>query len=308
MGAIRGKANWGKAMSAIFAFAAVLAALACATSLLLAHFVMHGKRPTLEEAWEWQSARYDTSFYEDLEKTDYLVNGYEGYELHVQLLANPTPTDRYVILTHANTDNHIGCLKYVPMYLDLGYNCIVYDMRGHGEDEPTFTTYGILEGKDLIELINDTCERYPHISQLGLHGESLGAATAISALAYKPKVDFVVSDCAFADVESVIRQNLKTAHIPGFLVNLADAGIRARYGYSLRDMRPIDALGGNTIPIMFVHGDADTTVPPQNARELYNRTAGARELHYVAGANHAESALVAPEEYRETVASFLGTL
>ena len=72
-------------------------------------------------------------------------------------------------------------------------------------------------------------------------------------------------------------------------------------------MRPIDALDGNKAPILFIHGDADATVPPQNARELYERARGARELHYVAGADHAESVLVAPDEYREVVASFLET-
>ena len=292
-------------MSIALAVVAVLAVLVCVVSLLLAHFVMNGKRPTLQEAWEWQSARYDTSFYEGLEKYDYLVSGYEGYQLHTELLKNPQPTDRYVILTHGNTDNHIGCLKYVPMYLDLGYNCIVYDMRGHGEDEPTHTTYGIIEGKDLVELVKDTRTRYPNISQLGLHGESLGGSTTIEALALRPEVDFAVSDCAFTDVRSVLRQKLKTMHLPEFLVDFANVGIRVLYGYSIDDMRPIDRLDGNTVPILFVQGDADNTVPPQSARELYDRAAGMRELHYVAGADHAESVLVAPEEYRATVSAFL---
>ena len=67
------------------------------------------------------------------------------------------------------------------------------------------------------------------------------------------------------------------------------------------------ALDGNTVPILFVHGDADATVPPESARELYERAQGTRELHYVAGADHAESVLVAPDEYREAVTSFLET-
>ena len=287
---------------------AIVAVAVFALSLALAHFVMNGKRPTLEEAWEWQSARYDTSFYNDLEKSDYIVDGYEGYKLHVQLLKNPNPSDRYVILTHGNTDNHIGSIKYVPMYMRLGYNCIVYDMRGHGEDEPTHATYGILEGKDLVELIKETRLRYPEISQLGLHGESLGASTTIEALGAAPDVDFAVSDCAFADVESVLRKKLEPTHVSGLLLPLIGMGIKVLYGYSLSDMRPIDALDGNTVPILFVHGENDSTVPPESARQLYDRTAGERELYLFAGADHAESILVAPEEYQKVVAEFLGRL
>jgi len=286
----------------------VLVVLVCALALIGAHIVMNGKRPTLQEAWEWQSARYDTSFYEGLQKTDYLVAGHDGYELHVQLVQNPSPTNRYVIFTHANTDNHIGSLKYVPLFLELGYNCILYDMRGHGEGKPTFCTYGILEGKDLAELVKDTRKRYPDIAELGLHGESLGASTTIEALAYKPDVDFAVSDCAFATVESAVKQKFKTMHLPEFLVPLVNVGVRVLYGYSIYDMKPVDALDGNTVPILFVHGEEDATVPPENARELYERTRGVRELHYVAGADHAESVLVAPQEYREVVTSFLGAV
>ncbi len=188
------------------------------------------------------------------------------------------------------------------------YRKIGFDIRGHGEDEPTFATHGILEGKDLAELIKDTRKRYPQISELGLHGESFGASTTIEALAYEPDVDFAVSDCAFADLKSVLVQKLSSAHMPGFLVPLADIGVRVRYGYSLDDMRPIDALDGNTVPILFIQGDSDTIVPPQSARELYDRATSKRELHYVAGADHAESILVAPEEYREVVEGFLGHL
>lgn len=295
----------GKRMKILIGIVAVLIVLLCAIALGGAHFLMNGKRPTLQEAWEWQSARYDTSFYEGLQKTDYLVAGHDGYQLHVQLVQNPTPTDRYVIFTHANTDNHIGSLKYVPTFLNLGYNCILYDMRGHGENEPTFCTYGDLEGKDLAELVKDTRKRYPDIAELGLHGESLGASTTIEALAYGPDVDFAVSDCAFASMESAIKQKLKTMNLPELLVPILNMGVRVLYGYSIYDMRPIDALNGSTVPILFIHGDADVTVSPQDARELYERAEGKREIHYVAGADHAESVLVAPDEYREAVASFL---
>ena len=286
----------------------VLVVLVCGLTLFLAHTIMNGKRPTLDEAWEWQSARYDTSFYKDLKKTDYLVNGYNNYQLHVELIEAPTPSDRYVIFTHGNTDNHIGSLKYVQMYRNLGYNCVLYDMRGHGEDEPTFCTFGDLESKDLLELIKDTRSRYPKVSQLGLHGESLGGSTSIEALAGKPEIDFVVSDCAFADVESTIKQKFKTMHLPEFLIPLANVGIRLLYHYSIYDMRPIDALDGNKIPILFMHGDADNTVPPESAQKLYDRTAGVRELHYIAGADHAESIIKAPDEYRKIVTDFLGRL
>jgi hypothetical protein len=57
-------------------------------------FVMNGKRQTLEEAYQWQTERYDTTFYENAEKIKYEVEGDGGYILHAELLKNPAPTTK----------------------------------------------------------------------------------------------------------------------------------------------------------------------------------------------------------------------
>ncbi|SDX05900.1 hypothetical protein SAMN05216391_1416 [Lachnospiraceae bacterium KHCPX20] len=282
--------------------------LAIGIAFWLPSFVMTGKRQTLEEAFAWQSEHYDTSFYEDLNTTDYVVSGYEDYKLHVELLKNQKQTGKYIILSHGYTDNRMGSLKYVSMYMNLGFNCIIYDLRGHGENAATFTTYGIREGKDLKCIVDDTRKRYKDISVLGLHGESLGAATTITTLQYSPAVDFVVADCGFSDIENVLKKGYRDAHVPSFLVDIADLTSRLRYHYSLKEMRPIDALDDNTIPILFLHGEKDDLIPPKNSKDMAKRTKGYHEMHLISGAGHAESILVQPENYREIVAECLKKL
>ena len=276
-----------------------------AVSFWLAGFTMTGKRQTLEEAMTWQSEHYNTSFYDLLEKEDYIVKGKDDYELHVQLLKNPVPSRKYVIISHGYTDNRIGSLKYVPVYLDLGYNCVLYDLRGHGLNAPAITTYGILEAQDLLKLIEDTRSRYPLIDSLGLHGESLGAATTLTCMQYQPAVDFAVADCGFADIENVLRGGYKSAKMPSFLFELTDLGARIRYRYSLRDMRPIDALDENMIPILFLHGAEDSFILPENSKRMYERTKGYKEIYYLEGAEHAVSAIRQPQEYARHVSEFL---
>ncbi|SEK56304.1 alpha/beta hydrolase [Ruminococcus albus] len=288
--------------------AAAVPLLVFALMLWLASFVMTGKRQTIDEAMQWQSEHYDTSFYESLEKTDYTVKSFDGYELHVQFLKNPTPTDKYMLLSHGYTDNRMGSLKYVPMYLELGYNCIIYDLRGHGENEPTFTTYGIREGKDISELVKDTRSRYSNISRLGLHGESLGAASTVTSMKYHPEVDFAVADCGFSDIDNVLRGAYKQYHVPVFLVDLADIGARVRYGYALKDMRPVDSLDDNEVPILFIHGADDSFILPKNSEDMAARTKGRSEVHLITGAGHAESVLIDPESYKTYVKDFLDSL
>ena len=283
----------------------VFLGLFVALSFGLAVYVMKGKRQTLAQAMKWQSEHYDTSFYEPLEKTDYTVTSFDGYELNVQLLKNPVPTDKYVIISHGHTDNRLGALKYVKMYLDLGFNCIIYDLRGHGLNEPTFTSYGIREGRDIAELVKDTRSRYPVISQLGLHGESLGAASSAASLKYKPEVDFVVADCGFADIDNVLRGAVKKAHMPSFLVDLANFGATVLYHHSFGSMRPIDSLDENTVPMLFIHGSEDDFIPPENSQRMSKRTKGYSEVRLIEGASHAFSMLTDPVTYKRYVEDFL---
>ena len=285
------------------AFIVILLIALVILTLWLPSFIMNAKRQTYEEAFQWQTEHYDTSFYEGLEKTDYTVTSYDGYVLHAEFLKNPVPSTEYVIITHGYTDNMMGALKYATLYLDLGFNCVIYDLRGHGKNEPTFTTYGIREADDLLSIISDTRERYTDITILGLAGESLGSAATVTCLKYKPDVDFAVADCGFSDIENVLK-----GQAPDFLIDLADIGARIRYHYSLKAMRPIDSLDDNEIPILFIHGADDTLIPPKNSGDMAARTKGRSEFRTIPGAEHAVAIITDPEMYRGYVESFLDSL
>ena len=283
----------------------LLALLLAALGFYLAAYSVGGERQTLEDARAWQSQRYDISWYDRIEKKDYTVESFDGYVLHVQRLVNEKASGRYIILSHGYTDNRIGSLKYAQMYLDLGFQVILYDLRGHGENEPTFCTYSVRERKDLAALIADTRKRYPDLTLLGLHGESLGSATSVAVLDGKPPVDFMVADCGFSEIESVMRTGLCRMHLPGCLVHVASLCTKLRYGCSYREMRPIDSLKNNEVPILFIHGAQDDFIPPSHSQAMADATKGYSEVHLIKGAAHAQSMLTAPEEYRKIVRDFL---
>ena len=68
-------------------------------------------------------------------------------------------------------------------------------------------------------MIEDTYRRYGKEIYLGLTGESLGAATEITALRYHPDVRFIVNDCGYADLIPVEKDGLKGMHLPQWLVS-----------------------------------------------------------------------------------------
>ena len=286
----------------ITVFAIVVAFLAIC--FYLSYYSVRIKRQTFDEARKWQSDHYDISFYDKLEKKDYRIESYDGYVLPVQLLINPEPTDRYILISHGYTDNHYGMLKYTRMYLEFGFNVILYDLRGHGENVKTFCTYTIRERRDLNVLIKDCRRRYPDASVFGIHGESLGSATSIAVLEYKPEIDFVVADCGFAEISSVMKGGLKDMHVPAWLLYPASVCTWLVYGYLYREMRPIDSLKDNKIPILFMHGEDDTFILPEHSRRMREATGGYSDIHIIPGAPHAASVLTAPEDYKRYVGDF----
>ena len=271
----------------------------------LAFYSLHIRRQSLPQARKWQEGHYSLDFYDALEKQDYTVPSYDGYILHVQKLVNPKAEGRYVILSHGYTDNRFGALKYAKVYLDLGFHVIVYDLRGHGENKKSLCTYSVRESRDLDALARDTRARYPDARVLGIHGESLGAATTVASLKYAPPVDFAAADCGFSEIGSVLRAGLVKMHLPGFLLSLAGVFQKLLCGCSYRRMRPIDALQDAKTPILFLHGTQDAFILPAHSEAMYQAAKGPKALHLIEGAGHAASVLTAPEAYAGHVRAFL---
>lgn len=281
------------------------AAVAAGGSMVLASYIVHGKRQSLADSYLWQQSHYDISWFGKIQKRDYNIMSYDGYVLHTTLCRSPEPGNKYVILTHGYTDNRYGMLKYMQIYLDRGYNCIIYDLRGHGENERTYCSYGLREGKDLCQVIRDTFVRYGEDIYLGLHGESLGSATTIYSLEYQQDVKFAVADCGFSDIYNVLEGGLKQYHLPVETLLFASAAAKMRYGFSFKEPRPVDALKNNTVPICFIHGENDKFILPENSARMYQETRGYKELHLIPKAVHANSVLTDRALYTKVVNDFL---
>ena len=270
----------------------------------LASQMANPKVSTLEKEISWEKEHKLWGEYDDYEKEDYIVKGLNDYDLHVTLVKNPIPSDKYVIISHGFKSNRYGAVKYVDSYIDLGFNCIIYDMRDHGENEKAAVSLGQFESEDLYKLIEDTYNRYGNI-KLGLHGESMGAATSLMVLAKKPKVDFVVADCGFSNLYDLIYKAYDLAKTP-FVLPSVNAAMKLRYGYDMKKTSPKDALVGNEVPICFIHGEADTFILPENSQVNKAATSGYSELHLVPNAAHAQSREVLGEaEYRSIISDFL---
>lgn len=244
--------------------------------------------------------------FDSYEKESFEVTLRDDYVLHGDIY--PMDPKKVVIISHGHGDNKYTGIRFLQVFRDLGYTTVIYDLRGHGHNEPFVCTMGLNESKDLIELIAAVRERFPDL-QLGLFGLSMGCATTVMALKYKPDVDFVVADCGYGILKELCIDKLKSIKAPAWMYQPVSWVNRMRYGYEAGEVNPIDSLNGNEIPILFIHGTGDKLISFHQSEWMYQRNKGTRKtLYLVPDAAHAEAWLKDPDGYKETVRKFLDEL
>jgi len=164
-------------------------------------------------------------------------------------------------------------LPALPVYAGLGFNVLLIDLRAHGESPGERTTLGVRESRDVLGGL-DWLAQHGYPSQaVVLHGWSMGAATVLGVAAGEA-VRAVVADSGYARLSLLLRQRTGALLYPG--VSLA---ARLLLGASPAAVAPEEAaarLRAAGTPLYLLHGDADRTVPYENARRIAARYPEAR--------------------------------
>lgn len=221
---------------------------------------------------------------------------------------------RYVILTHGYRDGRVSMLRFLPIFLKRGYNCVIYDLRGHGSnrsDRRDFCTFGPRESEDLLDVIEDTRERFDKTGEgleIGLLGESLGGSASLMALSEDQRLQFVIADSAFADFGQVLGGYLRRHHMPSFIAGTSSflSGIFFRNPYA--KVHVSKALTKNRVPLCLIHGAKDRLVSPLHSQKLVRETQGYSELHLLPDATHARCINQDEKGYEMYIDRFLNKL
>lgn len=286
----------------------ILVALLLFYSIASYHFsksLAYPKIVSLDQEIQWEKERHLWGEFDKYEKETYIIKGHDDYSLPVELIKADKPSNKYVIVTHGYTSNRYGSVKYLDVYRNLGFNVIIYDVRGHGANQPTAVSLGNFEAKDLLKLIEDTYQRYGMSIDLGLHGESMGSSISLSVLKKRPQVKFVVADCGFSNFYTLMSELYKQRRA-SFLLLGVNWMSRLFQGFNLHETSPQEAIRENTIPILFIHGKNDRFILPHHSQQLAQSTRGYHELYLIDGATHAGSRqTIGLDAYTRIVGTFL---
>lgn len=276
---------------------------------IFATLVIYPKRYGYEETRqiETDKGRMDPQQFAAWEKEEFFIPTPHGYDLHAMFFPMPG-SRRGVILTHGITYTLFGSVKYMPIFRELGFNILIYDLRHHGKSGGPNATFGFYEKYDLQSVMDWMIQRLGPDAVIGTHGESMGASISLQHAAIDPRTAFVIEDCGYSDLTGQLTYRLGVEYfLPPFpLLSLANLATRLLSGMSFEQVSPIATIGQVSAPVLFIHGEQDGYILPQMARDLYAKKAkGPRVLYLASDAHHAEAFTANPQAYREQVRAFL---
>lgn len=251
--------------------------------------------------------RFDEKWYENVKKEILWIESQNGYLLNAVFL-QPLQTKNTVIICHGVTENKINSFKFARLFEKLGFNSVVYDHRRHGESGGKTTSFGFYEKSDLQAVVQIIREKIGSKAILGIHGESMGAATTILyAGTFEDEADFHIVDCPYSDFTEqalhVLRS--KTPFRTMMVLRIANLFLKVRDGYTLNLVSPKEVIHNIQKPMLFIHGLEDQFILPYMTEELYENKTGPKMLKLFKKGGHARSFIRNPEEYEKVVKQFL---
>ena len=234
-------------------------------------------------------------------------------------------SNKTIILHNGYRAPMTGMLDMVKFYSDEGYNVLLPDTRSHNSSEGQYITFGYYEKDDLNKWINQEAELNPS-RDIILAGVSMGAATTmLSQTIPNPNVKAYIEDCGYDSLAQQLRDTLHLLtryfeYIPvlnwtdwyqkeGQLIDkLNEQKVKPILKFNLYDVSPFDSVSKTGIPKLFIHGEADSFIPPIAQNKLYGNAIGYKERLSVPGAAHALSFVTDYTRYTETVRSFIKTV
>ncbi|MBD2136904.1 alpha/beta fold hydrolase [Anabaena sp. FACHB-1237] len=197
-----------------------------------------------------------------------------------------------LLYLHGNGLNISANINHSKRFYELGFSVLLIDYRGYGWSDGNFprekSVYedAMTGWNFLVKTQNILPEN------IIIYGHSLGGAIAIDLAIKQPKAAGVIVESSFTSILEMVTIQKRFSLFPvKLLLNQKFASI--------------DKLPKLKIPILFIHGTADSTVPSFMSEKLYAVAPTPKSLILAPGADHNNIATTVGLEYLKWIQSFI---
>lgn len=217
-------------------------------------------------------------------------------------------SEKTVIVVHGFGGNYLQMQHFCKFFYDKNFNVLAVDCRCCGDSEGKCITFGWLDRLDVVAWVNYINEKTPN-NKIVLFGLSMGGATVCCAAGEKMKnVVAIISDCAYSNADRQVEYIMSKKKIPfkKLIKKHLYSYAKRLHNFDIKQADVVKQVKNATVPILFIHGESDGYVPPENAKILFEAAPkNLREQYFVKNADHALAYPVAGVLYEKQISDFL---
>ncbi|WP_316435656.1 alpha/beta fold hydrolase [Leptolyngbya sp. NK1-12] len=231
-------------------------------------------------------------------------------QLHGWWIPAPTKQENFFLLPNEPTNilssskvmlylcgvgRNMGDYNYlarVSAFRQLGFSVLVFDYRGYGLSKGDFPNeLQVYQDSQAAWNYLRTVRQIPP-EQIFIYGESLGGAIALDLAVRHPEAGGLIMQSSFTSMAEVIRRRnfLQIFPVGLLLTEQFDSLSKIR---SLR------------VPVLFLHGSADSVVPSEMSQRLYNAAPEPKQLFVISGADHVRIYQPGEQSYLKAIQRFV---
>lgn len=185
--------------------------------------------------------------------------------------------------------NHVARLQGMRQ---LGFSILVIDYRGFGKSQGKFPSEFQLYQDSQIAWNYLIKTRRISPQQIVIYGESLGGAIAIDLAIKHPEASGLIVQSSFTSMAETIK------HRDLFWIFPIDLLLTQKFD-------SLSTVPSLKLPVLFIHGTADSIVPSYMSQQLYNATPEPKQILLVPNAEHFSIYKPGNYSYLQAIQKFL---
>ena len=206
---------------------------------------------------------------------------------------NRRESGKVLLYLHGNGLNVGANVEHANRFHRLGLSVFLIDYRGYGKSQGDFPSESRVYEDAQLAWDYLVKQRGIKPSQIYIYGHSLGGAIAIDLAVRHPEAAGLIVEGSFTSARAMVDFQAGV-----YRVFPIDVLLTQRFD----SLSKVDRL---QMPVLFIHGSADTVVPTQMSKKLFDAAPEPKQFYIVPDGGHNNSAQIGGAEYLLRVRQFL---
>ncbi|HSB34230.1 MAG TPA: alpha/beta hydrolase [Nitrospirota bacterium] len=227
-----------------------------------------------------QKQLHDNPVAKRFSPTDIYFKSSDGVPLHGWFFQATQEAEATILVFHGNAENLSTHVNSVLWLVQEGFNVFIFDYRGYGRSEGSPDLKGVhRDGQAALETALNLARTKS--GRVVVLGQSIGGAIAVYTVVNSPskeRIAALIIDSAFSSYRRIACEKLARFYLSWFSFLFSD------------EYSPVDWIAQvSPVPVLIMHGEADTIVPFHHAETLFAAAKPPKELWLVPAEGHVRS-------------------